>query len=233
MAYVYGHYRADSGKLFYIGKGVNRRAWDTTARSKHWRNVVNKHGIVVKIIEDNLTEEEAYTREQQLIEEIGLNNLVNVRAGGCGMRSAEATRIMTKNWQNPAFRERHRVRNTKRETWLPRVIAAAEQNTKLWQDEEWRNRQTERLKKQLTRPEQREKCESALRNAWQDDSFKERMSTHRKNMWQDPEMRARLLRKEPCPQCGKIMAVRSMGSHTRRCQNDKTNRTNTEGIVTM
>ena len=57
MAYVYGHYRESDGKLFYIGKGIGNRAWDKIRRNRYWFRVVNKHGLIVKIIEDNLTEE--------------------------------------------------------------------------------------------------------------------------------------------------------------------------------
>ena len=60
MAYVYGHYKKDTGELFYIGKGSGKRAWRPDKRNRHWQYVVNKHGYVVKILEDNLTDEEAY-----------------------------------------------------------------------------------------------------------------------------------------------------------------------------
>lgn len=215
--YIYGHYKEDTGDLFYVGKGAKKRAWDTRGRNAHWKNVVAKHGLVVKILESDLTEEAAYIREQQLIEEIGLDKLVNIRPGGTGMRSEEASYIMRRNWQTPSFQQMQSDKNRKKDTWLPRLQAATKKNAELWQTPEWRNKMTEQRAQHLKSPEQREKCEGALRSAWQDDDFKQKMSSHRKNMWQDPEIRARLLRKEPCLRCGKVIPIRSMGSHNRKC----------------
>jgi hypothetical protein len=68
--YVYGHYTKDTDELFYIGKGTGNRAWKKSGRSKYWNNKVNKDGLVVKILEENLTDEQAYEREKQLIAEV-------------------------------------------------------------------------------------------------------------------------------------------------------------------
>ena len=82
MAYVYGHYKADTGELFYIGKGTGSRAWCKDSRNPYWKNIVKKHGLEVRILEDNLTDAEALDKEKQLIEEIGLDNLANLTEGG-------------------------------------------------------------------------------------------------------------------------------------------------------
>jgi hypothetical protein len=79
--YVYGHYTLD-GRLFYVGKGVGDRAWVKRSRNPHWKNVANKCGLEVKILVDSLTEEEALQKEKELIEEIGIENLTNMRPGG-------------------------------------------------------------------------------------------------------------------------------------------------------
>lgn len=66
MAYVYGHYTLD-GRLFYIGKGTGKRAWIAYNRNSHWNRVKNKHGIEIRILKDELTDEQAYKYEQELI----------------------------------------------------------------------------------------------------------------------------------------------------------------------
>lgn len=93
MAYVYGHYKADTGELFYIGKGSGNRAWSIRNRNKHWHSVVNKHGFTVSILEDELSENEAYDTERMLIAEVGVHNLVNKTEGGDGLTSESLKRL--------------------------------------------------------------------------------------------------------------------------------------------
>ncbi len=83
MAYVYGHYRADTGELFYIGKGTRPdRAKAKYGRNPYWWNIVKKHGYTVKILYDGLTTQEALDKEAELIAESGLDNLSNFASGG-------------------------------------------------------------------------------------------------------------------------------------------------------
>lgn len=82
--YVYFHINPTNGKVFYIGKGCNKRAFERKSRNAHWQNIVNKYGHEVCIVEDNLTNEEAYLKEIRLISFYGLNNLCNMTIGGEG-----------------------------------------------------------------------------------------------------------------------------------------------------
>jgi hypothetical protein len=81
--YVYKHLTADTGELFYIGKGKYKRAYDTSCgRNRKWKNIVNKHGFVVEFIKENLTEEEALNLEK---EEIATHHpRANLSTGGRG-----------------------------------------------------------------------------------------------------------------------------------------------------
>ena len=59
-SYVYAHLDA-TGKIFYIGKGVGRRAWSPD-RHPLWHRYVGKHlegHFQVRILRDNLSEQEA------------------------------------------------------------------------------------------------------------------------------------------------------------------------------
>ena len=51
---VYAHTKPD-GAIFYIGKGTKRRPKDVRGRNTYWKNVVNKHGLNVIVLADNLT----------------------------------------------------------------------------------------------------------------------------------------------------------------------------------
>ena len=85
MYYTYGHYKADSKELFYIGKGKGNRAHDRDSRSDFWRNIVKKHDYTVEIFADWPTEEEAFEHEKFLIECFrDLTVLCNLTDGGDG-----------------------------------------------------------------------------------------------------------------------------------------------------
>jgi hypothetical protein len=66
--YVYFHYKLDTGRLFYIGKGSGYRAWVKNRRNTWWKRTVNRHGLAVEIVQDSLTETEALRLEQDLIQ---------------------------------------------------------------------------------------------------------------------------------------------------------------------
>lgn len=82
--YVYLHRKKSNGEIFYIGKGRNKRAWKKTQRSDWWKRIEAKHGRTVEIVCRNLTDEQAFELEKDLIDWIGLENLCNLREGGDG-----------------------------------------------------------------------------------------------------------------------------------------------------
>jgi hypothetical protein len=103
MAYVYSHTRLHKKEVFYIGIGNDKkyaRAYKKTQRTKYWNNIVNKTDYEVKIIEDNLTWEEACEREIYWIKfygrkDLGEGTLVNLTNGGegaVGTIKSESTR---------------------------------------------------------------------------------------------------------------------------------------------
>lgn len=86
MYYTYLNSRASDGKVFYIGKGKDRRAWAMNKRSKQWSRVVAKHGLLINIAARWETEEEAFSHERLLIQtfrDMGLE-LANHTDGGDG-----------------------------------------------------------------------------------------------------------------------------------------------------
>ena len=87
MFYTYAHYKPESG-IFYIGKGVKRRAYEMTRRSLYWKRIVAKHGKPhVEILANWKTADEAYDHEKLLIScfrDMGVK-LANLTDGGEGM----------------------------------------------------------------------------------------------------------------------------------------------------
>lgn len=98
--YVYVHRRADTGQVFYIGKGTARkqfyeRAFSLESRNKWWHRIVAKHGLKVEIFASCQADQEAQRIERALIAEHGRGRLVNLTAGGdgsCGLVISEASR---------------------------------------------------------------------------------------------------------------------------------------------
>lgn len=87
--YVYLHRNKTTGKVFYVGKGKCRRAWECANRSAFWSKTVRKYGHTIEIVLDNLQEWYAFELESELILKYGRrdNNtgcLVNLTDGGEG-----------------------------------------------------------------------------------------------------------------------------------------------------
>lgn len=88
MFYVYAHIDPLSNKVRYIGKGKDRRAWSLSHRKgyhKNWLAKLNKLGLkpIIEILADNLTEEQAFEKEKELIK--SYDDLTNLTSGGEGV----------------------------------------------------------------------------------------------------------------------------------------------------
>lgn len=104
MFYVYAHYRATDpdGNPFYIGKGKSNRDI-SHKRNPHWKNIVAKHGFISKKIKENLTEDEAWNLEKDLIQKYGKLSdgtgcLCNLADGGEGASGTIHSDETKKKW---------------------------------------------------------------------------------------------------------------------------------------
>ena len=77
--YCYSH--SVCGRIVYVGKGKGNRAWSKN-RSALWKRVTS-NGYQVYIIEDNLTEEQAFDLERRVI-----NLLMEEYRGNCSANKA-------------------------------------------------------------------------------------------------------------------------------------------------
>ena len=84
--YVYIHRRLSDNNVFYVGKGKSNRGWANAGRNIYWKRVVEKHGCYVEVVFENLTNQEAYELEKDVILEFTYFNepLTNLTAGGEG-----------------------------------------------------------------------------------------------------------------------------------------------------
>ena len=84
--YTYTH-SSPSGNVFYVGKGSGKRVYSTHDRGYLWHEMREKcGGILMKIVEWFETEEEAFSRELELISSYRTEGvtLVNRTDGGSG-----------------------------------------------------------------------------------------------------------------------------------------------------
>ena len=100
MAVVYRHTH-DDGTIFYIGIGKKlKRAYTKDRRSPIWKYAVNKYGLNVEILHDDISWEDACRIEQDLIKQYGRKafeegTLVNLTEGGegrLGLKASEETK---------------------------------------------------------------------------------------------------------------------------------------------
>lgn len=84
--YVYIHRRQSDGRIFYVGKGCDRRAYSTYKRGKWWEKVSSKHGRIVEIVRHFQSEHSALDFEITLIAFFRMSQpLVNITDGGDGV----------------------------------------------------------------------------------------------------------------------------------------------------
>ena len=196
--YVYGHFKTGKDTPFYIGKGTGRRAWVKSGRSEYWNRVVNKYGYEVKLLVENLTEENAYEKEKELIAEVGLDNLTNVLEGGEGMSSEYAQ----KRSQDPNWRKNVKEAAQKRSqdpNWRKNVKEANQktaQNPKwrkkmegVYKSKEYRRKQKEGAQKRSQDPEYRKNLKEAIKNRTQDPEWRRKQKEAAQKRSQDPEWR--------------------------------------------
>jgi len=94
---LYRHIRKDTNQVFYIGIGKTKhRAYSKKNRNKYWHNIVNKVEYDIDIIYNELTLEEAFTKEIELIKfygraDLNQGSLVNMTDGGEGGKGSKLT----------------------------------------------------------------------------------------------------------------------------------------------
>lgn len=67
MFYVYEYYKVENDEVFYIGKGTGRRIRELRNRNEYFKAIYNKYECAVRIVKNNLSNEEACKLERQLI----------------------------------------------------------------------------------------------------------------------------------------------------------------------
>jgi group I intron endonuclease len=114
MHYTYAH-SAPNGKVFYIGKGVDSRAFAFSDRSDDWKRAVMHHGgVSIQKLAYWKTEKEAFDHEKFLIscfKDMGIKlvNMTNGGEGSAGYRwtDEQKSAFDMSGEKNPMFGKRH------------------------------------------------------------------------------------------------------------------------------
>lgn len=93
MTTVYRHIDTNANKVFYIGIGTEKRAYDYGSRSREWKSVANNTKVETEILVECNTREEAYLKEVEFIAlygrvDKGTGTLVNKTDGGGWLKGA-------------------------------------------------------------------------------------------------------------------------------------------------
>jgi hypothetical protein len=119
---LYFHINPLKNEIFYVGIGSASRPYNKTYRSVFWKNIVKKYGLIVDIVETNLTWEKAQELERFYIKKIGrrdkgLGPLVNMQDGGEGGRgqihSDESKKKASEAMKGKIFTDEHKLNLSK------------------------------------------------------------------------------------------------------------------------
>lgn len=115
--YVYIWFIKDTNEVFYVGKGRGRRYKQISGRNKFFTDMYGSHNCDVKKIYENLTESEAFQKEQETIKWYRENTnfrLTNQTDGGEGSSGwvppeefkEKQSKIHKAQWQDDEFRDK-------------------------------------------------------------------------------------------------------------------------------
>ena len=118
--YVYEWFNVVTGEVFYVGKGIRNRYCQLSGRNQYFIDYFNTHECESRIVYENLTEQEAYEKEKELIKyyrETSNFRLTNVTDGGEGnpFKSGELNPKFGKGEEikgekNPFYGQKHTKR---------------------------------------------------------------------------------------------------------------------------
>ena len=174
--YVYAHYRLDTMEPFYIGKGKGNRK-DILGRNSIHDNISKKHGHAVVILYDNLTEEEAFFYEREVIEDLVFNEGYEIPCKNCGEFTKKFSYLTNFSFGGEGVTGYNFSEEAKK-----RLSVSVK---KSWENKELRKKQSEIMKKNYEDYKKREK----LKRSWEDKERREKYSKVMKKNFQDPELR--------------------------------------------
>lgn len=143
--YVYVHRRESDNKIFYVGKGKNKRAFEKSYRNPKWSNIANAHGFKVEFVVSHMDELDALQLEQDMIAWFGKENLANITDGGEGftgynymLNMTEAEKeVWSKNHSSIVSKWHHTLTPEQKQEQLAKQSVGAKRFLEALTDEEY------------------------------------------------------------------------------------------------
>jgi len=206
--YAYEHTRADTGAVFYVGKGRGIRAKKTCGRNPYWRNIVAKAGgFGIRMIAEGVDEELAFLIEESRIDQLrrlGVNlcNMTDGGEGKSGCFPSQETRQKLSAWcqgeKHPLFGA-HRSEETKQKLRIANTGKKASDETKRKMSEAHKGNTNMRGKK--ASDETRAKLSAVHLGKPKSEATKKKMSE---------ACMGRIMPKVACPHCAKNGSIGNM-----------------------
>ena len=172
--YVYAHYRLDTFEPFYIGKGKGGRK-DKLRRNPIHDRISRKHGHAVVVLFNDLTEEEAFFYEQEIIEYLVFNEGYEIHCKNCGEFTGKFSYLTNFTFGGEGASGYNCSEETKNKLSIaskkalknPKTIEKISKASKnYWEKPEARKKQSEIQKKRLEDPKEREKISNTVKASW-------------------------------------------------------------------
>lgn len=210
--YVYKITNKVNNKI-YIGKHSTYNLDDGyMSSSPYLWNSIRKHGIknfTKEILQFCSSSKEAYEVEESLVtkEFCERSDTYNLITGGKGFDSEDMTRINTKRWNDPEYRDKTIARLTSekhRKAMLSGQQRSLKENrekycrriNEIWKNPEVRERHHNSLIESWKNPERIAAASKAKIEFWSNPENKSKISAKNRKFWEDhPEARAELSRK--------------------------------------
>ena len=157
--YVYAHYRLDTMEPFYIGKGKGNRK-DTLNRNPIHDNISKKHGHAVVVLFDNLTEEESFFYEREVIEYLVFNEGYEIPCKNCGEFTKEFSYLTnftfggegvagSNRFEDPE--ERQKISEMQKNVWKnPERRKIQKEKISVIQKKAWKNPERRKIQKEIS-----------------------------------------------------------------------------------
>ena len=159
--YVYAHYRLDTMEPFYIGKGKDGRK-DKLSRNTIHDRISKKCGHVVVILYDNLTEEEAFFYEREVIEDLVFNEGYEIPCKNCGEFTGKFSYLT--NFSFGGEGQTGHILNEESKKKMSKSASIA--SKKRWEDTKEREKVSITVKKYFEDPDNRKKTSEAVKKFW-------------------------------------------------------------------